>query len=133
MTQPGLASLPRGRGLLHDPALNKGTAFIESEREALGLRGLLPPRYQALENQVTRALENLRKKPNTLEKYIFLISLQDRNEILFYRLLCDHIEEMMPLVYTPTVGQVCQLYGHIFNVREACSFPRRIGGRSRRC
>jgi len=106
--------LPRGAGLLHDPILNKGTAFTETERDALGLRGLLPPRVQSQEDQVARVLGNLEKKPNALERYIFLLSLQDRNEQLFYRVLQDHIEQMMPLIYTPTVGQACQLYGHIF-------------------
>jgi hypothetical protein len=106
--------LPRGAGLLHDPSLNKGTAFTEAERDALGLRGLLPPRVQTQEDQVARVLGNLEKKPNALERYIFLLSLQDRNEQLFYRVLQDHIEQMMPLIYTPTVGQACQLYGHIF-------------------
>jgi len=105
---------PRGHSLLHDPTLNKGTAFTEAERDALGLRGLLPPRVQTQDDQVARVLENLRKKPNPLERYIFLLSLQDRNETLFYRVLQDHIEEMMPLIYTPTVGLACQLYGHIF-------------------
>lgn len=107
-------SLPRGAGILHDPALNKGTAFTEQERDLLGLRGLLPPQTQSLEDQVTRVLGNLRQKPNPLERYIFLVSLQDRNETLFYKVLQEHIEEMMPLIYTPTVGQACQQYGHIF-------------------
>lgn len=106
--------IPRGEALLHDPALNKGTAFTSAERDALGLRGLLPPRSSTLEEQKRRVLENLRRKPDDLEKYIFLIGLQDRNETLFYRLLVDHVEEMMPLVYTPTVGEACRVYGHIF-------------------
>ena len=106
--------LSRGISVLHDPALNKGTAFTETERDSLGLRGLLPPQIQTQEDQVARVLENLRKKPNPLERYIFLLSLQDRNETLFYRVIQDYIEEMMPLIYTPTVGQACQLYGHIF-------------------
>jgi malate dehydrogenase (oxaloacetate-decarboxylating)(NADP+) len=105
--------LPRGEQLLHDPVLNKGTAFTEAERDALGLRGLLPPRVHTQESQLLRVLENLHHKPTDLERYIYLTSLQDRNETLFYRLIIDHIEEMMPLIYTPTVGQACQLYGHI--------------------
>ncbi len=108
-----MSTLPRGEQLLHDPVLNKGTAFTESERDALGLRGLLPPRVQTQDAQLTRVLENLQEKSTDLERYIYLTSLQDRNETLFYRLLIDHLEEMMPLVYTPTVGKACQLYGHI--------------------
>ncbi len=109
-----LSSLPAGVALLRDPALNKGTAFTEEERDSLGLRGLLPPRVHTVEEQELRVLENLRRKPNDLEKYIFLISLQDRNKTLFYRVLLNHIEELMPIVYTPTVGQACLEFGHIF-------------------
>ena len=104
----------RGVELLHDPVLNKGTAFTAVERDALGLHGLLPSHIQTQDEQVRRVLENLRQKPTALERYIFLIALQDRNETLFYRTLIDHIEEMMPLIYTPTVGEACQRYGHIF-------------------
>jgi len=104
----------RSHELLHDPLLNKGTAFTERERAECNLRGLLPARVDTIEMQVMRAMENYRRKPNDLERYIFLVSLHDRNETLFYRLLIDHIEEMMPIVYTPTVGQACQLYGHLF-------------------
>lgn len=99
---------------LHHPALNKGTAFSETERDVLNLRGLLPPRVFTIEEQVHRVLQNLRSKPNNLEKYIFLTSLQERNQTLFYRVVLDHMEEMLPLIYTPTVGQACQEYGHIF-------------------
>lgn len=105
---------PRGEALLHDPTLNKGTAFSEAERDALGLRGLLPPRVFTIEEQVARVMENLRRKPTDLERYIFMIALQDRNETLFYRIVLDHIEEMMPIIYTPTVGEACEVYGHIF-------------------
>jgi len=104
----------KGVALLHDPALNKGTAFTEAERDAFGLRGLLPPRPLTLEQQAVKILENSRRKSNPIERYIHLMALQDRNETLFYRVLIDNIEEMMPLVYTPTVGQACQEYGHIF-------------------
>ncbi len=103
-----------GMDLLHDPLLNKGTAFTERERNECGLHGLLPPRVSTIENQVMRAMENYRVKPNDLEKYIFLESVHDRNETLYYRLLIDHMEEMMPIVYTPTVGKACQMYGHLF-------------------
>ncbi|OGP70449.1 MAG: NAD-dependent malic enzyme [Deltaproteobacteria bacterium RBG_13_60_28] len=100
--------------LIRDPAFNKGTAFTEKEREVLGLRGLLPPKVHTMEEQVLRVLENVRRKPNDIEKYVFMISLQDRNKTLFYRIVTDYIEEMMPIIYTPTVGQACQEYGHIF-------------------
>ncbi len=110
----GKGTLPRGMEILHDPCLNKGTAFTERERDALGLRGLLPPRVHTQDEQVERVLGNIRKKPTDIERYIFLMALQDRNETLFYRVVTEHIEEMMPLIYTPTVGQACQEYAHIF-------------------
>jgi len=109
-----MLGFPTGVKLIRDPAFNKGTAFTEKEREVLGLRGLLPPKVHTMEEQVLRVLENFRRKPNDIEKYIFMISLQDRNKTLFYRIVMDHIEEMMPIIYTPTVGQACQEYGHIF-------------------
>jgi malate dehydrogenase (oxaloacetate-decarboxylating)(NADP+) len=106
--------LPRGVALLRDPALNKGTAFTEREREALGLRGLLPPHVLSQDEQVRRVLENLRRLPDDLDKYVALNALHDRNETLFFRVVCDNIDEMQPLIYTPTVGLGCQKYGHIF-------------------
>lgn len=106
--------LPRGVELLHNPVYNKGTAFTEAERDALGLRGLLPPHVHTQEEQLIRVLKNFRNKPTDLEKYIHLISLQDRNETLFYRLVMNNLEEMMPIIYTPTVGKACQEYGNIF-------------------
>ena len=109
-----VAGLPTGVELLHDPTLNKGTGFTDRERQLLGLRGLVPPRRCTIEEQQVRILENFRRKPSALEKYIFLTSLQERNETLFYRVLIDHLEEMMPIVYTPTVGEACQAYGLIF-------------------
>jgi malate dehydrogenase (oxaloacetate-decarboxylating)(NADP+) len=104
----------RGVDLLHDPVSNKGTAFTEAERDRLGLRGLLPARVSTQEVQVARVLENIRRKTIDIERYIFLISLQDRNENLFYRVVMENLEEMMPIIYTPTVGQGCQEFGHIF-------------------
>jgi malate dehydrogenase (oxaloacetate-decarboxylating)(NADP+) len=109
-----ITNMPTGVDLLHEATLNKGTAFTEEERGALGLEGLLPPYVNSLETQVIRVMENFHKKPNDLEKYIYLMSLLGRNETLFYRVVMDKIEEMMPIVYTPTVGRACQEYGHIF-------------------
>jgi malate dehydrogenase (oxaloacetate-decarboxylating)(NADP+) len=109
-----ITKMPNGVDLLHEPTLNKGTAFTEEERGVLGLEGLLPPYVNSLETQVIRVMENFHKKPTDLEKYIYLMSLLDRNETLFYRVVMDKIEEMMPIVYTPTVGRACQEYGHIF-------------------
>jgi len=88
--------------LLNNPILNKGTAFSESEREAFRLHGLLPPIIETLDDQCIRAYEAYALKPNDLERYIYLRALQDTNEVLFYRLLLDHIDEMMPIVYTPS-------------------------------
>ncbi|HVL66329.1 MAG TPA: NAD-dependent malic enzyme [Vicinamibacterales bacterium] len=103
-----------GVALLHDPALNKGTAFTEEERDRLRLRGLLPPRVLRAGQQLEKVLESFRSKPSDLEKYIYLISLQDRNERLFYQLVLAHLSEMMPIIYTPTVGQACQRYAHLW-------------------
>jgi malate dehydrogenase (oxaloacetate-decarboxylating)(NADP+) len=112
--KPVASDRQTGIELLHNPALNKGTAFTEEEREALGLQGLLPPHVATQEEQVLRVMENFHRKPNNLEKYIHMMALQGRNEALFYRVVLDNIEEMMPIIYTPTVGQACQEYGHIF-------------------
>lgn len=105
---------PVGPALLHRPDLNKGTAFTLEERAALGLSGLLPPRVLSEETQEMRALEVLSKKPNDLERFIYLSAMQERNETLFFRVVMDHLRELMPIIYTPTVGQVCEQYGHIF-------------------
>jgi malate dehydrogenase (oxaloacetate-decarboxylating)(NADP+) len=107
-------SYPRGMALLRDPLLNKGTAFTEAERDALGLRGLLPAHVLSLEEQAERVLTNLRRLPDDLEKYVALTALHDRNETLFFRVVCDNIDEIQPLIYTPTVGLACQRFGHIF-------------------
>ncbi len=100
--------------LLHNPLLNKGTAFTADERKQLQLEGLLPPFVMTQEEQKIKVLASVRVQTTDLDKYIYLTSLQDRNEALFYRLVIDEIEEFMPIIYTPTVGQACQEYGHIF-------------------
>jgi len=107
-------SPPKGLALLQDPARNKGTAFTEAERDALGLRGLLPAHVSSQEQQLGRVLDNFRRKSSDLEKYVNLRALHDRNETLFFRLLIENPDETTPIVYTPTVGLACQRYTHIF-------------------
>jgi malate dehydrogenase (oxaloacetate-decarboxylating)(NADP+) len=104
----------RGVKLIHNPELNKGSAFSEEERLTFGLRGLLPPKIISQDIQADRIMENLRKKTDDLEKYSFMVSLQDRNENLFYYVLRRHLKELMPIIYTPTVGKACQVFGHIY-------------------
>jgi len=106
---------PRGGiELLRDPLLNKGTAFTRAERDSLGLRGLLPPHVHTQGEQAQRFLAHLRGLPSALEKYIDLNALHDRNEALFFRVVGEHPDEILPLIYTPTVGLACQQFGHIF-------------------
>ena len=114
MKDNDVSALHRGVKILHDPLRNKGTAFTEADREALHLNGLLPPRVHSPAEQELRVLNNIRNKPTDISRYLYLISLQDRNEILFYRVVMNNIEEMMPLIYTPTVGQACQEFQHIY-------------------
>jgi malate dehydrogenase (oxaloacetate-decarboxylating) len=114
ITRSGLPDMPRGMDLLNRQGLNKGTAFIDEERTEFGLHGLLPPDVETLEQQVIRAYEAFQKKDNDLERHIYLRALQDTNEVLFYRLLLDHIEEMTPVVYTPTVALACEQFSHIY-------------------
>lgn len=106
--------------LINNPRLNKGTAFTLEEREQYGLHGLLPPNVSTMEQQVEWALDSIRRKPQDIDKYRFMASMLKRNERLHYRLLIDHIEELMPIVYTPTVGQACQEYAYQF--RETSGF-----------
>jgi malate dehydrogenase (oxaloacetate-decarboxylating) len=103
-----------GHELLDQPLLNKGTAFTEQERRELGLTGLLPPGVSTPEVQLARIYGNYRQKTSNLERYIHLVSLQDRNETAFYRLLNEHLVEMMPIIYTPVVGEACQSYSRIY-------------------
>ena len=109
-----MPEFPHGMVLLHDPLLNKGTAFTEQERDALGLRGLLPPHVHTQEEQMTRVLQQLRRMADPLDKFVALNALHDRNEALFFRVIGDHVDEMQPLIYTPTVGLACQRFGQIF-------------------
>src|ERR1700748_2114386 len=101
-----------GYELLADPQFNKGTAFSETERETFDLHGLLPPNVLTLDEQVSRRLQALRSFETDLERYAFLRELQDTNETLFYALLVDNLEELLPIVYTPTVGAGCQHFSH---------------------
>ena len=109
-----LVGAPRGMDLLDSPLLNKGTAFTDAERTEFGLHGLLPPQVETLDEQVARAYEAYQKKDNDLERHIYLRALQDTNEVLLYRLLLDHIAEMTPIVYTPTVALACEQFSNIY-------------------
>jgi malic enzyme len=104
----------RGEALLRNPLTNKGTAFTAAERVELGLDGLVPPAVSTMEQQLARVYENHRVEQTPLERYTHLASLQDRNETLYFRFVHEHIDEMMPIVYTPVVGQACQQFSHIY-------------------
>jgi len=103
-----------GAALLNSPVFNKGTAFTQDERVGLGLNGLIPPHIETLDEQAKRAYEAFKRKEDDLERHIYLRALQDTNEVLFFRLVLDHLEEMMPVVYTPGVALGCQLFSHIY-------------------
>jgi len=102
----------RGYSVLSDPWLNKGTAFPESERAALGLTGLLPSRILTLDQQAQRAYKQCSQQASDLDKNVYLTALHDRNEVLFYRVLTDHFSELLPIVYIPTIGEAIQQYSH---------------------
>ncbi len=104
----------KGQALITDPMLTKGTAFPKEERTELGLRGLLPPAISNIDQQLQRVYEGYQRQSDDLNRYLNLVALQDRNETLFYRLLSEHVEEMTPIVYTPTVGLACQRFSHIY-------------------
>ena len=112
--EPYLAVSARGAELIDDPLLNKGTCFTQREREQLGLNGLLPPAVQGDQDQLLRAYDNFLQAEDDVRQYLFLTGLQDRNETLFCRLVSEHLEEMAPIIYTPTVGKACELYSHIY-------------------
>ena len=116
-----------GQLLLDNPLLNKGSAFSEDERREFGLLGLLPLHCSTMEEQLARTYENYQRKEKDLERYVFLAALQDRNETLFYRLLQEHIGEMTPIIYTPTVGEGCRQYSHVFRRPRGLyiSYPHR--------
>ncbi|MDR3634936.1 MAG: NAD-dependent malic enzyme [Isosphaeraceae bacterium] len=103
-----------GTSLLDNPVFNKGSAFPEDERREFGLHGLLPPHVGSLEEQLARRYEDFRQKRTELQQHVYLRDLQDRNEVLFYRLMHTHVAEMMPLIYTPVVGEACQLFSRIY-------------------
>jgi malate dehydrogenase (oxaloacetate-decarboxylating) len=109
-----LAVSAKGQDLLLNYVTNKGTAFSHRERDELDLAGLLPPQVSTMKRQLERTYENFSSKTSNIEKFIYLTSLQDRNETLYYRLLLEHIDEMMPIVYTPVVGEACQRFSHIY-------------------
>jgi malate dehydrogenase (oxaloacetate-decarboxylating) len=127
ITKRSLQDLPSGMDLLDRPQLNKSTAFTEEERKKFGLHGLLPPQTETLDEQVVRAYEAYTRKDDDLERHIYLRALQDTNEVLFYRLLLDHIEEMTPMVYTPVVALACQQFSHIYRRPRGLfiSYPHR--------
>ncbi len=104
----------RGLDVINDPRLNKGTAFPYNERDQFGLRGLVPPRCTTIETQVQRVMGNYYRKTDPLEKFVFLSALHGRNECLFYRVLLENLEEMTPVIYTPTVGLACQKFGALY-------------------
>ena len=130
---PERRSVPRlsGHELMQHPRYNRGMAFTEEERDQLGLRGLLPPRVVTLKEQVERSMQHLARKATPLERYIYMTGLLDRGETLFYRTLIDHIEELMPIIYTPTVGEACQRWGEIFRRQRGLYVTSRDRGRVR--
>ncbi|TMN86500.1 NAD-dependent malic enzyme [Pseudoalteromonas phenolica] len=114
-TDPNYLYIPySGPNLLETPLLNKGSAFSQSERENFNLNGLLPPRFETIEEQVERCYQQYSSFSDNLNKHIYLRAIQDNNETLYYRLVRDHLEEMMPIIYTPTVGDACEKFSDIY-------------------
>ncbi len=123
----------RGLEIIRDPLLNKGTAFSKRERDELGLQGLVPPHQSTVEEQLKRVKGNYERKNTDIGKYIFLEALHDRNENLYYRLLLENLEEMTPIVYTPTVGQACQEYGNIYRRARGMYIASHMRGKIDKC
>ena len=114
MASDVLPSLVSGLDYLRDPKLFKGMAFSLEERQTLGIHGLLPPRIKTLDEQAENSMRNLRRFQDPLNQYMYMVDLLDRNEKLFYKLLSENTMELMPIVYTPTVGLACQKFGFAF-------------------
>ena len=106
----------RGTDVLGNALINRGTAFTTAEREALDLTGLLPSQVVDIEDQLRRVYSQYRAQPDALSKYLFLTAMHDRNEVLYFRLLGEHIEEMLPIVYTPTIGQAIEQYSYWYHL-----------------
>ena len=126
---PAVVTHKRGKDLIQDPLLNKGSAFTERERDELGLHGLVPPMYNTLAQQARRAHASLSRLSEPLDKYVGLSALQERNEHLFYRVLMDHMAEYMPIVYTPTVGLATQNFSQVFQRGRGVWINPRMRGR----
>jgi len=125
------ADIPSGYRLLHNPLLNRGTAFTEAERRAHGLEGLLPPGVSSIDLQIARSRAELDNLANDLQKYLFLSDLRGRNQTLFYAIVMSDPAAFMPLVYTPTVGEACQKFDHIFHAARGMYLPISARGRIR--
>jgi malate dehydrogenase (oxaloacetate-decarboxylating)(NADP+) len=122
-------SCPLGYELLQDPLLNKGTSFTEQEQRALKLEGLLPPGHNTMDEQVKRVMGNFGKMASDIDKYSFMMALLERDRSLFDRVVLDHLEEMMPIIYTPTVGRASQMYSHIFQKPQGIFLSEKYHGR----
>ena len=122
---------PMGYDLLQDPLLNKGTSFTDAERARLRIEGLLPPGHNTMDQQIARTMENFRKRRTDIEKYSFMMDLMERDLTLFHRVVLDHLTEMMPIIYTPTVGRASQEYSHIFQRPQGIFLSEKYRGRFR--
>ena len=122
---------PTGYDLLQDPLLNKGISFTDEERKRLKIEGLLPPGYNSIEDQIVRTMKNFRKKQTDIAKYSFIMDLMERDLTLFHRVVLDNLTEMMPIVYTPTVGRASQNYSHIFQRPQGVFLAEKYRGRFR--